>query len=281
MNVKASRLDTASTVNPTAPEVACHAMIHTTKEWAALLLAGAAGLAQADTNANLFMQYGVTITDWNPVDDDHDPDNGPFYPEPVVNGLGGYAVNLQWPGHDVNGFREEQYGVPLIEPGYGFVAGTAVIGGYAASSISFPSTATGSAQTFGTAVSTWTLLPGVTLTLAGDLAGRAFLEDENTRGAYSLRLATWEDDQVDTLYALDGTWDTVGPGEFADTFSFSFTNGTSRPVSRNFSITSRLSGDARLVTPVPEPGTFAQLLAGLATLGLLGPWRRRARHRAR
>ena len=150
------------------------AMTHTTRRLAALLLwAAFAGFAQADTGATLYMQFGGTITGWNPVDDDTDPDNGPYYPGPEVNGLGGYAVNLQWPGHNVNGYGEQQYGVPLHEPGYGIVADAAVIGGYSAASLSFPSTATGSARSFGTAVSTWTLLPGVTLTIEGNLAGSA------------------------------------------------------------------------------------------------------------
>jgi hypothetical protein len=260
-------------------------MTHTTRRLAALLLwAALSAAAQADTGATLYMQYGGSITGWHPPDDDADPDNGPFYPEPQVNGLGGYAVSLQWPGHDVNGYAEAQYGLPLQEPGYGFVAGAAVIGGYAASSLSFPSTATGSAQAFGTAMSTWTLLPGVTLTIEGNLAGSALLEHEGTRGAYGLRLTTWESDDVETLYALDGTWDTVGFGEFGDAFAYSFTNGTDRPLSRTFRISSFLSLDAaRLppVTPVPEPETSVLMLAGLAALGVLGRRRARAREEAR
>jgi len=254
---------------------ASHTAMTTTKRLAALLLcAASAAPAQADTSAILSLQYGGSIAGWEAQDD-----TDPGYPEPAVNGVGGYDVKLQWPGHTVQGYREEQYGVPLLEPGYGFVAGAAVIGGYSASSIAFPSTASGSARTFGTAVSTWTLLPGVTLTIEGNLAGNAFLEDERTRGVYSLSLTTWESGTPETLQALEGTWDTVGYGEFGDEFAYSFTNGTDHPVYRTFSISSFLSLEPDavppVVTPVPEPETYALMLAGLAVLGLM--CRRRTR----
>ena len=46
-------------------------MTHTTRRLAALLLwAAFSGAAQADTGATLYMQFGGTITGWNPPDDD-------------------------------------------------------------------------------------------------------------------------------------------------------------------------------------------------------------------
>lgn len=264
-------METASTPPPPAPEAAPdHAMTHTTKDLAALFLVGVAGLAQADTGSTLFLQYGVTITGWNPVDDDHDPSNGPFYPEPGVGGFGGYGVDLRWPGHHVSRHAEDQFGVPLFEPGYGYVASDAFIGGYSASSLSFPASSTGSAQTFGTAVSTWAVLPGVTLTLSGNLGSSASFEAGSTSATYDLGLITRQDDSTTTLYDVHGSWTSPGFSEFGDEFSFSFTNRGDAVVYRSFAITSSLSVDAGAVSPVPEPGNWGLMLAGLATLGLLG-----------
>lgn len=254
------------------------------KALAALLVSCLAGLAQADTTASIYSNFYGTISGWNPVDDDNDPDNGPYYPEPYIFGYGAYVANLSWPGHTVYDYREEEYGWGVYEDGYGMVASMGVNGGYLNSSISFPSTTTGSAQTWGSGITTYTLLPGTTVTFSGYWGVSWNSEHNDLSGTYFLSLQTWEepyptDATPATLLSMEGSFNSLGGDGLYREAEFSFTNNFDVAIQRSFLLGGALSLQAvyipPAVTPVPEPHTYAMMLAGLAAVGFVG--RRRVR----
>ena len=197
------------------------------KEFAVLVLLGLSSLVQADPGVQFTLTYQPSISGWNPVDDDSDPDNGPFYPPAQYNGFGGYDVRFITPaGDQVAGYRDEQYGMPFMTDHYGSPAGITVTGAYASGYLTFPSGSEGSAQISGIATNVLTLLPGVTLTIDGYFSHNWALESGNPF-SYSVDLQTNEvgapyDDTV-TLFQSSGSFASGSEGRY-EPFLFQFTN---------------------------------------------------------
>lgn len=234
----------------------------------ALLASCLAGLTQADTGASFIANLEGTITGEAPVDDES--------ALPERDGYGGYGVSLDWPGTSFHTDRFTRYGWASYVDGYDpMVAGIFITGGWMEGSISFPNSAVGFAVTFGNGSITYTLLPGATLTFGGSWQTNWVMEQEGAFGSYELTLRTWEGDNVDvvseTLLSRRGSFD-HGSSGFYDTASFSFTNDTNVPIERTFVLNGYLSLQAvpPAVTPVPEPQTYAMMLAGLTALSFVG-----------
>jgi len=209
------------------------------KEFAVLVLLGLSSLVQADPGVQFTLTYQPSISGWNPVDDDSDPDNGPFYPPAQYNGFGGYDVRFITPaGDQVAGYRDEQYGMPFMTDHYGSPAGITVTGAYASGYLTFPSGSEGSAQISGIATNVLTLLPGVTLTIDGYFSHNWALESGNPF-SYSVDLQTNEvgapyDDTV-TLFQSSGSFASGSEGRY-EPFLFQFTNTSDVTVERSFFI---------------------------------------------
>lgn len=254
-----------------------------TKVLAALLLSSLVGLAHAGSSVELFTRFEGSISGWSPVDDDNDSNNGPYYPEPQSDGYGGYGANVDWPGDSFHGLSYGRHGWYSSSEGVDpFVAGITVNGGRMDAILSFPSDASGSAATFGIGTVTYTLLPGATLTFGGSW-GANWLLESNVSGYYSLSLTMsdspyWDEGQYQTLWSSHRSFSSGASESAFGEATFTFTNNTDLAIEKSFALDGTLYFGAAQppVTPVPEPETYAMMLAGLATLALVG--RRRMRN---
>lgn len=240
-----------------------------TKVLAALLLSSLVGVAQAASSAGIFAHFEGSISGWSPVDGD----NGPEYPWPEVDGYGGYGANVDWPGNSFSGFEYFRYGWSSWWEGDDpFWAGISVAGGRLNASLSFPSGAVGTAATFGDGSVTYTVLPGATLTFEGSW-GTNWLLEGNVSGNYSLSLTVSEsvygEGPSQTLLSSHQSFSSGAVDDAFGQVSFSFTNNTDYAIDKSFVLSGSLYFNAAQppITPVPEPQTYAMMLAGLTTLG--------------
>jgi hypothetical protein len=251
------------------------------KYLASLLLVCLSSIAQAAPSASFWMSYDAAISGWNPVDEDNDPDNGPHYPDAYAFGFGGYVVNYTRPGGGlVMGYRDEEGGMPYFGPDVPYShAGITIGGGATYGYLTFESGSVGSARVSGVGQNVFTVLPGVTVTLNGYLSNSWNLEADNAF-TYSIGLVTYDFNARNIEYAplfgrsgfIEGA---SSDGEYVP-FSFSYTNTSDAEVMRGFNISAYYDLEGAIAAPVPEPETYAFMLAGLGVFGFTA---RRRKHR--
>jgi hypothetical protein len=74
---------------------------------------------------------------------------------------------------------------------------------------------------------------------------------------------------------VNGWW-SYGPASSADArmMAVSFSNVSGHDLTGNFSLNTSVSGFSQSAVPVPEPETYAMMLAGLGALGFISRRRR-------
>ena len=146
----------------------------------------------------------------------------------------------------------------------------------------------GNYNTFQSFNTSFTLTPKTLLVFFGRISGRAesglsFAQNSNSSAAISFSgnlLPNGSGFQSSSINDSANSFIFSNSNQFDKQFSLSFINGNAVELTGNFSATTSISGinNDTFPAPIPEPETYAMLLAGLSIMGVMA--RRRTRNRS-
>lgn len=241
------------------------------KRLIALAFAALTSVAQAEVSASLNAGYEFTLTGGRELTQEEMPS---WMTDWYNTGMGGYSGTFYSPEYGYSGDTRYGYaGYPVMMYGTNDPVGDELGNlGRASIWLEMPAGISFSLGQSAQGYQGFVLTPGQTVTITGGYGGSFSFEGGLGSMYWVSSLSSYSnlEGPTDSIFSANGTLNSQGSfGESG--FTYSFTNNTDGLVERWFTVSATTVTEFQhgVAAPVPEPETYAMMLAGLGVVGLM------------